>query len=338
MYPNYRRDDMKKLKVFLGLFVSAFMIMPFMDVNAIYVDGIGYDGSNVTAKKEGNVWYLTLTGTAHQDLIIQNGEEVVLDLNGNTFVDYMDDSADNSPIWILDGGKLTIKDSKGNGVIKREKASKVPTVNNKGTLIVESGTISANGEYSSAIDNSGELTFNGGTVTTDAVKTFGLVNKGTAVINGGNFVQAYDFSIINNANKMEIKDGNFTIAEGNTNAYSLITNEGSANNATLEITGGTFKANKAVFFNEGEDTVTVSGGSYSHDVTEYLVDGFEMKLDENGEYVLVEESTTPENPKDETEEVKDEENNPKTSDGILLTICALTISGLVAIIAKKKLA
>ena len=323
---------MKKLKIFLGLFVCAFMVVPFMGVNAINADGIGYDGSNVTSEKKDNVYYLTLTGNATLDFEISDGETVVLDLNGFTFTNFTDGC---STIWVKKGGTLTIVDSKGNGAIKKLNASAVPVVNNEGTLTVEAGTISSKGEKSAALLNSGTLTVNGGTITTEEDNVFGLVNEGTAVINGGNFVQAHNFSVLNNASKMEIKNGKFTVSEGNTGAYSLITNQGSTGNASLEVTGGTFKANKGVFYNDGEDKVTVSGGSYSHDVSAYLADGFEMK-EENGEFVLVEEPTTPETP--EKEEVKDEVENPKTSDGIMITVSALAASAVIEINEKKKLA
>ena len=320
---------MKKLKVFLGLLVCAFMVVPFMGVSAIDADGIGYDGSNVTSEQREGVYYLTLTGDATLDLVI-DGEEVVLDLNGHNFTNFADA---NSVIYVK-SGKLTITDSQNSGTIKKKDSSAAPTVNNEGTLIVEGGTISSKGEKSAALHNSGTLTVAGGTITTEEDNVFGLVNEGTTVIDGGNFIQAHNFSALNNANKMEIKNGNFTISDGNTGAYSLITNQGSTNNASLEITGGTFKANGGVFYNEGEDEIAISGGSYSHDVSAYLADGFEMK-EENGEFVLV-ENTTPETPKDDTE-VKDEVENPKTSDGIMITVAALVLSSVIVFVARKKL-
>ena len=325
---------MKKLKVFLGLLVCAFMVVPFMGVRAINADGIGYDGSNVTSEKKDNVYYLTLTGNATLDFEISEGETVVLDLNGFTFTNFADGC---STIWVKPGGTLKIVDSKENGAIKKVNASAAPVVNNEGTLTVEAGTISSKGEKSAALLNSGTLTVNGGTITAEEDNVFGLVNEGTAVINGGNFVQAYNFSVLNNAGKMEIKNGNFTVSEGNTGAYSLITNQGSTGNASLEVTGGTFKANEEVFYNDEDDKVTVSGGSYSHDVSAYLADGFEIK-EENGEFVLVEEPTTPETPEKPEEEVKDEVENPKTSDGIMIAVAALAASAVIAVIAKKKLA
>ena len=322
----------KAFKMFCGLFMFMALVVPFSGVNAINVDNIG---GNVTSKKEDGVWHLTLNGGDTKDLEIESGETVVLDLNGFTLTNFADGC---STIWVKPGGTLTIVDSKGNGAIKKLNASGAPVVNNEGTLTVEAGTISSKGEKSAALLNSGTLTVSGGTITAEEDNVFGLVNEGTAVINGGNFVQAHNFSVVNNANKMEIKDGNFTVEDGNTGAYSLITNQGSTNNATLEVNGGTFKANKGVFYNDGEDEITVSGGTYSHDVSAYLADGFEMK-EENGEFVLAKETATSETPKDENEPTQTTETveNPKTNDSILLVLGTLAVSGVVAFVAKRKL-
>ena len=322
----------KAFKMFCGLFMFMALVVPFSGVNAINVDDIG---GKVTSKNEDGVWHLTLNGDDTQDLEIRRGETVVLDLNGFTLTNFADGC---STIWVKPGGTLTIVDSKGNGAIKKLNASGAPVVNNEGTLTVEAGTISSKGEKSAALLNSGTLTVSGGTITAEEDNVFGLVNEGTAVINGGNFVQAHNFSVVNNANKMEIKDGNFTVEDGNTGAYSLITNQGSTNNATLEVNGGTFKANKGVFYNDGEDEITVSGGTYSHDVSAYLADGFEMK-EENGEFVLAKETATSETPKDENEPTQTTETveNPKTNDSILLVLGTLAVSGVVAFVAKRKL-
>ena len=319
----------KKAKIFLGLFICTFMVIPFIKVDAIYVTD--YFGDTVKSEEVNGVWNLTLQDDSAQDLIIRSGETVVLDLNNHTLTNYANA---NSAVWVQAGGTLTIK---GTGTISKIDASGTPTVNNQGTLIVENGTISAKGTKSAALHNSGNLTVNGGTITTEEDNVFGLVNEGTAVINGGNFIQAHNFSVLNNANKMEIKGGNFAVSAGNTGAYSLITNQGSSNSASLDITGGTFKANNSVFFNEGADTVSVSGGSYSHDVSDYLADGLNMKL-ENGEYVLVkEEATNPETPA--TEETKKEEmKNPETSDNILVYgVLALAGLGVITVTSRKLL-
>ena len=206
----------KAFKMFCGLFMFMALVVPFSGVNAINVDNIG---GNVTSKKEDGVWHLTLNGGDTKDLEIRRDETVVLDLNGFTLTNYADGC---STIWVQPGGTLTIVDSKGNGAIKKLNASGAPVVNNEGTLTVEAGTISSKGEKSAALLNSGTLTVSGGTITAEEDNVFGLVNEGTAVINGGNFVQAHNFSVVNNANKMEIKDGNFTVEDGNTGAYSCL--------------------------------------------------------------------------------------------------------------------
>ena len=61
--------------------------------------------------------------------------------------------------------------------------------------------------------------------------------------------------------------------------------------------------------------------------------------EENGEFVLVEETTTSETPKDENEPTQTTETveNPKTNDSILLVLGTLAVSGVVAFVAKRKL-
>ena len=174
---------MKKLKVFLGLFVCAFMVMPFMGVKAINVDNIG---GNVTSEQKENVWYLTLKGDDKQDIEIRKDETVILDLNGFNLTNYTDGC---STIWIQNGGTLTIVDSKGTGTIKKLNASAAPTIKNDGTLVLEGGLISSIGEKSAALNNAGDLTVKGGTITTEADNVFGLVNEGTTVIEGGKFIK-----------------------------------------------------------------------------------------------------------------------------------------------------
>ena len=329
---------MKKIGLFLGTFACALMV-PFMGAEATFVEGEGaidYPGSGVTVERgEDSVYKLQLTANADEDLIIRDGETVILDLNGFTLTNY---AAANSAITVEKGGSLTIIDSKGNGIIEKKDESNTPTVNNQGILVVTAGTITADGldsAKSAALHNSGALTITGGVITTKEDGVFGLVNEGTATISGGKFIQAHNFSVVNNANKMEITGGEFTISDGNTGAYSLITNQGSTDNASLTVTGGSFKANGGVFFNDKEDVISVSGGTYSHDVSDYLADGFEVK-EENGKFVLAkEEPTTNEDKKDE---VKDEVENPKTSDGIILVFGALAGSAVLAFVAKKKLA
>ena len=325
-------------KLFLGLFACA-LAVPFMNVEAVNVDGdyaIDYPGSGVTVEKgEDGVYKLQLTANADEDLIIRDGETVILDLNGFTFTNY---APANSAILVEKGGSLTIADSKGSGTIEKKDESNAPTVNNQGTLVLTAGTITADGldsAKSAALHNSGDLTVTGGVITTKEDGVFGLVNEGIAVISGGKFVQAHNFSVVNNANKMEITGGEFAISDGNTGAYSLITNQGSTNNASLTISGGSFKANGGVFFNDKEDVIAVSGGTYSHDVSDYLADGFAVK-EENGEFVLVKEEPTVD--EDKKDEVKDEVENPKTSDGIILVFTALAGSAVLAFVAKKKLA
>ncbi len=315
---------MKKVK-FLLMIAMAFVLAGATNVSAITASTI--DGSGASTSQEGEYTRILLEENVSHDLEIGDGEKVVLDLNGYTLTNYTDGC---SAIYIKDGGELIITSSQEGGKINQKSTSTAPVVNNDGTLIIEEGTIEASARRQAAVYNAGDVTVCGGTITTTGNDIFGFTNEGTATIAGGNFIQAYNYSIINNANVMKIQGGNFEISTGNTNAYSLITNQGSANKASLEVTAGTFKANANVFFNDDEDTIAISGGSYSHDISEYVADGYTM-TEENGQFVLNkdEEVKEPESSEPGKEDTTIEEN-PNTYDNILVYV-GLALFGSIAL-------
>ena len=110
------------------------------------------------------------------------------------------------------------------------------------------------------------------------------------------------------------------------------------NNGVLTINDGNF-ANAPV--TEEGATTTLNGGTYPIEDIENVVipEGKEIVKNDDGTYSIVtsqvEDDNKEENNKEE--DIKDESTNPKTSDGIILTIGGLAISGVVAFIAKKKL-
>lgn len=315
---------MKKVK-FLLMIAMAFVLASATSVSAITASTI--DGLGASTSKDGEYTKILLEENVSLDLEIEDGEKVILDLNGYTFTNYTDGC---SSIYIKKGGELTIISSQEGGKINQKATSTAPVINNAGTLIIEDGTIEASARRQASVYNAGDLTVRGGTITTTANDVFGLTNEGTTTITGGNFIQAYNYSIINNANTMKIQGGNFTISEGNTAAYSLITNQGSATNASLEITNGTFNANAGVFFNDKENTIAISGGSYSHDISDYVADGYTM-TEQDGKFVLTEAEDVKE---PETSEPSKEdttiEKNPNTYDNILIYV-GLAFVGSIAL-------
>ena len=217
----------------------------------------------------------TLTDNANQDLVIEEGEEVTLNLESYslTSTDVKYSAID------IQGGKLTIE---GNGTIKvkdGDKTTNVPTVNVKSgaELVMNGGTIEGIAvDHSAALYNAGKLTINDGTIKSVAVDenngnkgAWGLTNVGTATITGGTFIQGNAFSVLSNNKTMTISGGVFS-PEGTGIRNSLITNVKGAevDAVTLTITDGTFKAaSGAKIISVGSDegkkgTATITGGLF----------------------------------------------------------------------------
>ena len=134
-------------------------------------------------------------------------------------------------------------------------------------------------------------------------------------INNGNFVQGYDFSVIQNSGQMDINGGTFV---GSENGNSLITNNKGteSGNVTLNITNGDFKSN-LILYNGDNSNVSISGGTYQNpeSVVAYLLEG--LIIDEDGTVVKP------------ISEPSKEENNPNTSDiNLYLLLSLIAASGL----------
>ena len=297
------------------------------------------------ATSEGNEYTLNANNNGSaikQDIVIQNGENVVLDLNGQTLTNFADGC---STITVENGGILTVS---GTGIITNTSNNNVPTITNNGTLTIVGGNITSN--------------------NTTTQKCWGLTNSGTAKIQAGTFEQKGDFSVIMNAGDMTISGGTINVTSG----YSAITNESAdGNSASLKVTDVTVTGAKYIISNPGDEEVAVTGGTFGADsnISEFIDDSY--IVDENGEVVEAPENPdtpNPEEPSDDEDlteekptdnEVTDNEvvetpdvdsdvnetdgevsENPKTGDTIIVfaTIFVVAIVGLVVtLIAKKKM-
>ncbi len=259
------------------------------NVNAVKIVGtgsgsegtIGYEGSNVTVEEIGSnnhEYKLTLIGPCDEDLTIIAGETVIIDLFGYTWTNY---DIHSSAIVVESGAKLTIMDSKTNGKITY-KDETVATSNyypdliqNKGTLIFQSGTIEVNKGSSTINSNpkgtgienleNANLIIEGGTIKTIGNGSWGIVNKGVATIKGGTLTQGGDHSVILNAKDMTIEDGLFNQTGSNHN--SLITNDDNTN-PKLEIKGGEFSVESKIFHAKASGDnkdIIITGGKFSTD-------------------------------------------------------------------------
>ncbi len=373
---------MKKLKL-LTMIAAIFLFCGMVNVNAATVDSeqadargqfyVGTPGTNVeVTKEEDGTFNVKLTGNAVQDIIIYEGEDVTLDLNGYTLTNF---TPECEAIKVLYGGKLTIMDSseEGTGTVTQVATSKFSAITNQGTMIIESGNfITTLSQY--VVRNENNLTINGGTFTNESSDTSligNIVNmdksvpedvKPTMLINGGSYT-ANSNTVINNENcVVEIAGGTFT----SENAYALdnwseatvsggkltsINNSairygdrGQSESVSLTITGGTIVSYetaddiKIVDENAVLDVrgnLSITGGSFTSDVSEYLPSDLELVDDGNGNLVVAEKEVQEE----ETVPTETPVENPDTSDINLVFIISLIVlatAGLTYTLRKRK--
>ena len=298
---------MKKiLQPILGLFVCAFMLVPFAGVKATN-EISDYEGLKAAFENGGEY---TLT----EDIVINepltSGKDVTI--YGNDHVIKPIDDANT--VW--------------------------PGPNK--TLVTSelTGTITLNGVFLEGSPKYGVQAYNGGHVVLNGVvirnSGFGAVsiNGGTVTINHlvmENNTYGIEFGIGSGVTGVPtlVMDG---VLEGKdqVDPITVDTTQITADKTiTVENTLGTSQTIDLV---DNKVTIKNTDGTVAFESNE-LLDGTEVTV--NNEQPASEEPSVNDDKKDE---VKDEEENPKTSDGIVLVIGALTVSILVALVAKKKLA
>lgn len=166
------------------------------------------------------------------------------------------------------------------------------TIANKGAMTINAGvTVENKGYFSSNIVNGyydtvgtgiPTLTINGGTFT-GGVKTVKVDECGVLTITGGTFTNE-KYPCIMNWNKTEISGGTFTSPSSNSVFNGLFNNTTAV--GSLAITGGAFEGG---IINSEEYTggnIAISDGTFSTDVSEYCVDGFEAVKGADGRYTI----------------------------------------------------
>lgn len=193
---------------------------------------------------------------------ITTGSDVIVDLNGNKVIG-PDDGKANWYAFIVDGGKLTLKDS--SEAQTGELWAKCYGVETKtGIFVMESGKITAtnNPTVGAAIVNYG----------------------GKAEVKGGTLVAASNWAVNAQSyfsdSELVISGGNFEITAEDT-ATIQIGGEYTKGKETVTITGGTFKGKTAFAVSEKANaTVSITGGSFSTDVAEHVSDGYKTVEEE----------------------------------------------------------
>ena len=214
-------------------------------------------------------------------IIIPSGKSPILDLNGKS-IEMKGGDSPRSYLFIIDGGKLTINDTSGNGTIKNTgKLARVvqigtssigadPSKGKGGELVVNAGTLEAAdlsiAAYANVLSGDSEeiksiLTIeDGATLKEGGVALFG---KGAEVnVNGGKII-AKDYAISGNGStseKQRLYGTTINIAGGEiTGGECAIYHP---QGGILNISGGTITGPDGIQFKAGGAAITnVSGGT-----------------------------------------------------------------------------
>ena len=236
------------------------------DANADYDGEISNVTSLAAAFANGGTYKVTADITVDDVVVIPEGKEVVLDLNGKT----LSKSEDNG-IVVRNYGKLTLS---GNGTIDGTIGNYAVRTEPGSELTINEGIV-VDGGFGAVSCFGGKLTINGGDFSNEESNTTHYVvyatNNSTVVINGGTFTFGEDqyagsngspILAATNGTTIEINGGSFDATGGSALCYN-------ANNVVIK--GGTFK-NRA--------TVTYGGT-----IETKVADGYKV-TETNGTYVV----------------------------------------------------
>ena len=191
-----------------------------------------------TQEADGTYKLKETTGDIAQDIIIGNGENVVLDLNGQSLINY---TAACEAIKVEQGGTLRIIDSKGGAKVTHKEDSTYSVLTNLGTLTIEGGTYTTSKSFY-VIRNEGELLIDGAIITSTATDTSTVGNIGdtnpTITVKSGTLTS--DYVLIINRDNCEVRIEGGTLTTKGENGY-VVANKG----GTLNIEGGTLTAENA---------------------------------------------------------------------------------------------
>lgn len=232
-----------------------------------------------------------------ETLKINSGVTIVLDLAGKKISAAMD-----GPHMISSAGNLTIIDSVGTGSIAKEGNSSDYgyVLENHGTMVLNGIKVTSASSMSSAIEN-GWYTASANTTgaTCDMTITNSDISQangsgglytiknddyGVMVINGGNFTNSTaGAGTVLNWNDLTINDGNFT---GVAAVRTLKQGDLGYEVGNTLINGGTFKGKIDTLPNYSGMQISVTGGTFNTNVTDYVGENTLVVSDENNNYYV----------------------------------------------------
>ena len=239
---------------------------------------------------------VTLLQDTAEDIVIPEGAELTLNLNGKTLTNHEDHTITNKGTLTITGGgtvdnvthaRAAIQNEPGGNVVlnggaytrSKENGQNAEAsggnsyynIVNHGTMEINSGvSVTRNGQFSSMIENgwyngsqntggkNSVLTINGGTFS-GGLNTIKNDDYGELVINDGTFTSMSQAAFLN-WNVATVNGGTFDAAGASNGVILNGYIDGTMDQGKLTINGGTFNA--------GEKTVitTMGGGTHSGDI------------------------------------------------------------------------
>lgn len=201
--------------------------------------------SNMLAQGGNVTIYKDLIFDNSSPLVIPQGVEVVLNMNGHKLINNVQDK-----YAIHNEGKLTIKNGIFDNLAAKSSALNNAVIRNSGELIIEGGVFGSKNTYGRAIDNrgAGKVTINGGTfdvASRPEVALYVIVHRSTETM------------IINNANIHTQANGIFA---------TEVTNN-APESGELIVNGGSYTLDGAdshyMVYAPKKSIVTLNGGTYT---------------------------------------------------------------------------
>lgn len=241
---------------------------------------------------------LTITGTGNVNGAVVNYPKANANLNGGTYYTETWYAIKNMGTMVISNANVSnsgantasVIDNGWYGSAANDCGESYPTDGSKAELTITGGTFEANGKTLGIVKNDdyGKLTINNGTFKNEAdyVEDFNacptVLNWNIAEINGGTFTSKNGVVIVNgylddtaDVGKITINGGTFESL--NTESNLLGYGVGSKNGGALAIKDGTFKGKIVA---PEAYSVSISGGTFNTDVSEYVEEG--LILNDNG--------------------------------------------------------
>lgn len=259
------------------------------------------EGKNtITVEKNAT---LTITGTGTVDNISHAKAAVwnngTCYLNGGTYDrskengKNKDDSGNNSFYAVLNHGTMEINEgatiyqnghyssllengyqNAGSG---NQSTGYVAGINAEKPMLTINGGLFTGGLNTVKNDDNGIITIKNGTFTNVTQAAF--QNHGSATVTGGKFEASSVYSIYNCGCDPEHDLGKLDISDGTFNGQLAVV----GGNSDVNITGGTFNG---TIYKNAADKLSISGGTFSTDVSKYCVDGKTALKQNNGTFVV----------------------------------------------------